>query len=167
MSCLGVLFALSQEDVNHLLERKDEDERLEYLSEVIEEEYFSNYADYTAEFDKSWDALHRVMTDGHFDLNNGEFPLSYVVMGGESLYHKDDYFMILKTPEQVKEVWKALQKVTEQWFRDRYFQIDAEDYGFDVDEEDYLYTWQWFNYSLPVWQKAAEEGRYMLFTVDQ
>ncbi|MFM9402272.1 DUF1877 family protein [Myroides odoratimimus] len=167
MSCLGVLFALTKQDVESLLEIKDEEQRLDMLKDVIEEKYFDEYPEYTAEFDKSWDAIHRVMTDGYFDLNNGTFPLSHVIMGGQSLYEDDDYFMILKTPEEVELIWQALQGVTEEWFRERYFMIDSEDYGFDVDEDDFRYSWQWFCYSLPAWELAAKEKRYMLFTVDQ
>lgn len=175
MGCLGVLFALTQEDIDSIL---DDDgsgvinyaDRLSMLQDGIEEDYLSDTGrllKYTGELDTAWDAIHRVMTDGHFALDNGAFPLSYVIMGGESLYAPDDYYMILKTPDQVKLIWQALQEVTEEWFRERYFKIDAEDYGFDVDESDCLYSWQWFEYSLKVWEIASKENRYMLFTVDQ
>lgn len=170
MSCLGVLFAMPKKDVDALLVSKYDEDRLEYLQHGIEEDYLdfdSPVLKYAAELDKSWDAIHRVMTDGSFGFDNGAFPLNHVIMGGESLYHKNDYYMILKTPEQVKAIWNALKIITESWFRERYFQIDPYDYGHDVDEEDYLYTWEWFNSSLPVWERAAREDRYMLFTVDQ
>jgi hypothetical protein len=34
-------------------------------------------------------------------------------------------------------------------------------------EEDLVYTWQWFKTVRNFWLRAAEEGRYVLFTADQ
>lgn len=39
--------------------------------------------------------------------------------------------------------------------------------GFPPDEEDFEYTWEYLEDSIAFWKKAAEEGRYVLFTVDR
>ena len=36
-----------------------------------------------------------------------------------------------------------------------------------LDEEDFEYTWENLEYSLDFWKRAAEEKRYVLFTVDR
>ena len=63
MSCLGVLFALDEIDSQRLrsFARK---ERVDFVSEVLEETYFEQSRQWVAELDKSWDAMHRALTDG-------------------------------------------------------------------------------------------------------
>lgn len=169
MSCLGVLFSLSEEEVKKLKSYESDAERLEYLQESIEEVYFEEYPNRVTELDKSWDGLHRSLTDGKYDYNNGEPPLNHVILGGELLYYEDDYVMSLKTPEEVVEIAKAVEAITEEYLRNGYNQIspDDEDYAEFLSEEDFQYTWEWFNISKDFWKLAAKENRYVLFTADQ
>jgi len=169
MSCLGVLFSLSEEEVKKLKSYKSDAEKLDYLQEDIEETYFEKFPERVAELDKSWDGLHRSLTNGKFDRNNGEFPLNHVIFGGELLYKNDDYIMSLKTPEVVAEIAKAVEIITEEDLRKGYDQIlsDDEDYADFLSEDDFQYTWDWFNNSKEFWKLAAKENRYVLFTVDQ
>src|SRR4051794_10867367 len=136
MSCLGVHFALTQREVEHLRSLDDEEARVEHLQEVIEETYFGEYPDLKAESEKSWDAMHRTLAD--------EYPLNHTVLGGESLYKGSDYLMSLKTPQQVRDIAAALPAISEEEFRQRYFAIDAKSYGFPLSDEDFRYTWDWF-----------------------
>jgi hypothetical protein len=48
--------------------------------------------------------------------------------------------------------------VTEQAFQHQYFAIDREDYGFQVSEEDYQYTWLWFQSVRDLYYRAADAG---------
>lgn len=180
MGCLAVLFALNEEDVEKLRLVKRE-ERAEYMHEEIEEIFFDQYPEYTCELDKSWDAMHRMLTDGNLNFENKYPPLCNVIFGGEFLYglvressgevftpqEEEDEYMILKTPEQVAEIARALPEKTKAECRQCYDRIDAEDYGFTPDEDDFEYTWEYLQYSLDFWKKAAEEKRYVLFTVDR
>jgi hypothetical protein len=167
MACLGVLFSLDHETVKKLLAFQSDEERLNFVQEEIEEKIMTNEPERFAEFDKSWDALHRSLTDGRFDWSNGTFPLNHVILGGQQIYNEDDYIMSLKTPEQVEKINEAIQKITEIDLRNGYNKIDSEDYGFDLTDEDFEYTWTWFKDALAFWAKAALEKRYVLFTVDQ
>ena len=63
MSYLGVHFALSNEDVVNIRALSDEQERLSYLQEEIEERYLVEPVTYAAESDKAWDAMHRALTE--------------------------------------------------------------------------------------------------------
>lgn len=180
MGCLAVLFALNEQEVEklRLVERK---ERSDYMHEEIEEIFFNDYPEYTCELDKSWDAMHRMLTDGNLDFENKFPPLCNVIFGGEFLYglmressgevivpeEEGDEFMILKTPEQVAEIARVLPKRTKEECHNCYDMIDEEDYGFQTDEEDFEYTWEYLQDSLEFWKKAAEEKRYVLFTVDR
>jgi hypothetical protein len=166
MSCLGVHFSLSDEEVAQLRAIEDESERVDYLHETIEEEYFASHRDRLAQSDKAWDAMHRALADGQLTWDGGEYPLNHVILGGELLYTESDFIMVLKRPQQVREVAAALPSVTEEDFRRRYYAIDASTYG-HLSDEDFGYTWENFQDVRAFWQKAAADGRYVLFTADQ
>jgi len=167
MACRGVLFALTQDQAEKLRSLDDDDSRLEYLQEEIAEHYFENEPERKAETDKSWDAIHRCLTDGKLEYNNGTYPLNHTILGGELLYSGDDYIMSLKTPEQVKDIAKALYNVEEIEFKRNYNKINAKEYGPNFGDEDCNYTWDWFNDLKPFWEKASSEGRFVIFLADQ
>ena len=167
MSCLGVLFSLDAIEVEKLKSFDTDEARLDYLQEEIETLYFKEFPERIAELDKSWDALHRCLTDGKLLYTNGVYPLSHVILGGEILYYSGDYIMTLKTPLQVKDIAMAIERLTEADFQAGYNLIDTDDYGFALTEDDFGYTWAWFEGSKDFWQLAKSEGRFVLFTVDQ
>lgn len=167
MSCLGVLFSLDEATVNKLKSISSDEERLDYLQLEIEEKYFENHLDKVAELDKSWDVLHRSLTDGKLEWSNGTFPLNHVILGGELIYHQSNYIMSLKNPEQVHEIALAIEIINEETLRKGYNCIEVSSYGFDLTDEDFEYTWAWFKSTKDFWKRAALENRYVLFTVDQ
>lgn len=75
MSCLGVHFALTEEQASALRALPDERERLNYVQE-IEDRLLSGDKRYAAETDKSWDALHRLLSDGLLTWKGGSYPLN-------------------------------------------------------------------------------------------
>lgn len=167
MGCLGVHIALTADEAVTLRSFPDERGRLEHLQEIIEEHYFHHEPDFKAESDKSWDAMRRTLTDGELKWNSGLYPLSHVVLGGESLYTSSEYIMILKTAQQVRDVAAALPAITEDVFRLRYFAIDSIGYEFPLSEDDFNYTWDWFQGVRDLYLRAADGGRLMLFAADQ
>ena len=167
MGCLGVHFALTEGDVRTLRSIGDEDERLTYLQEVIEELYLAERKTYAAESDKAWDAMHRALADGHLSWDGGDYPLNHAVLGGELLYTADDYIMSLKTPAQVKDIATAIATLTRTDLRLRYNAIPENEYDGTLDDEDFDYTWGWFQGVRDLYQRAAMEDRYVLFTADQ
>jgi hypothetical protein len=167
MGCLGVHFSLSAEEVQRLRDFADENDRLNYLREHIEEEYFAEHEDRMVESDKAWDAMHRTLADGLLAEDGGEYPLNHLILGGEQLYVESDYIMVLKTPGQVRDVAAVLPHVDEAEFRRRYFAIDADDYGPEFGEDDFGYTWSYFEEVRSFWLRAASEGRFVLFTASQ
>ena len=167
MSCLGVLFSIDQNTVNLIKQLPSEERRINYFKEVIEEDYFKDEPQWVAELGKSWDALHRSLTDGELAWDNGEYPLNHVIFGGEILCANGRYIIVLKSKEQVVEIAKAVNQLTEKALRARYFMLDAEEYDGEIGNEDFKYTWQWFEDSKSFWQRAADENRSVVFTVDQ
>lgn len=167
MSCLGVHFSLSSDEVQRLRDIEDESERVDFLHESIEEWYFAEHRERLADSDKAWDAMHRTLADGQLSWNGGEYPLNHVVLGGELLYTESDFIMVLKPPQQVRDVAAVLPMITEDEFRRRYFAIDEDSYSQPLDEEDFEYTWENFQDVRRFWELAAAEGRFVLFTADQ
>ncbi|CAM3183316.1 YfbM family protein [Rariglobus hedericola] len=167
MSCLGVHFALTAEEVKTLKSFTDDSERLEYLQEEIEETYMDENADFCAQTDKAWDAMHRLLADGELSYYDGPEPLRFTVIGGEPIYAEGDYIMSLKTLDQVKALATALPKITKEEFRKKYDSMDEGKYGCQKSDEDFEYTWDWFTGVVTLYQKAASAGRFVLFTADQ
>jgi hypothetical protein len=56
--------------------------------------------------------------------------------------------------------------LSEQDFRARYDRIDS-DYDGELGEDDFAYTWDWFQGVRDLYVRAAEQRRYVLFTADQ
>jgi hypothetical protein len=167
MGCLGVHFSLSEHDVQTIRSIDDEAERVARIREDLEDEYFDEHPEWLAQSDKAWDAIHRALSDGQLSWDGGNYPLNHVVLGGELLYTESDYIMVLKTPQQVRDTAAALPAVSREEFRRRYDAIDAKSYGFPLSDDDFDYTWHWFQGLRDFFLRAASEGRYVLFTADQ
>ena len=166
MGCLGVHFALTEDEATKLRSFRKDADRLNYLQEELEDSYFSDHPDLMAESDKAWDAMHRSLTNGKLTYDrNG--PLSLVVLGGEPLYYKTDYIMSLKTPAEVESVASAIDAVTKEKLRAGYDRILAKDYGFPKSDHDFDYTWDWFQSVAELFKKAAKAKRYVLFSASQ
>jgi len=167
MGCLGVHFSIDEQIVNRLRSYKRESARLNYTQEKLEEEYWDEHPEWGCGTDKAWDAIHRTLTDGDLAWRNGQYPLNHIVLGGELLYTKPDYIMSLKTPQQVRDAAAALKGITKEQFRQKYFDIDPEKYGSPVNDQDFDYTWTWFESLREFWYQAVADSRYILFTADQ
>lgn len=164
---LGVHFALTPSEADRLRSFEDDADRLEYLQEDIEEEYLSNQREFHVQTDKAWDAMHRLLSGTGLYYQEGAYPLRLAVLGGEPVYDGDDYIMVLKTPSEVQEVSVALRSITENTARVAYNSIDEADYGMELSEEDFGYTWENLIDVIAFFQTAASAGRYVLFTADQ
>jgi hypothetical protein len=164
MACRGVHFALTDEDARRVIETAGDDEALiEFIQEDIEARWDT---DWLAETDKAWDAIHRCLTDGTLSVEPGTLR-QMCVLGGRQLYEGADYIVSFVAPEQVKQVAAAIADIDEPWIRERYFAIDATDYGSPLTDDDCGYTWSWFKGVQALFQKAAASGRAVMFTVDQ
>jgi len=137
MSCLGVHFALTDEEVDKLESLPSDAERLEYIQEDIEERYFAEHKEFLAQSDKAWDAIHRALGDGDLSYTSGPEPLRFTILGGTPLYYGSDYIISLKLPLAVGAVAEALQLLTKEDFRKRYDAMDASKYDFPKSDEDF------------------------------
>jgi hypothetical protein len=172
MSCLGVFFGIDEKTAQSLEEIKRTD-IVNYVRQNIEEVYFEKYENQVAEIDKAWDAVQRALSENEFEpgIVKGTYPSNMIVLGGKILYGdkngEDDYIISLKNPVEVSDIYKFLSELHKSRFRELYFQIDEETYGFDVDEQDFEYTWEWLEGTVDFWKNAADKKLSVIFTVDQ
>lgn len=136
MSCLGGFRAITREELDKLRAVPRADRIPDYLDEMETVELY--------DVDKSWEAMHRALTGSGLEFGNTPAPGCWVVLGGEVLRGdregEGDYIVVLKSPEQVREVDRFLRKLTEEAFRKLYFSMDPEAYDYPMDEEDFGYT---------------------------
>jgi hypothetical protein len=163
-SSRGVLLSLSEQQVRKLKSFEDENDRLGYLQERLEDGYFSERPKCTAEMEYAWDAIHRCLTDGRLGVGNGRFPFTHVILGGEQLHGGGHYVLALKTPEQVAEIARMLGTLAREFIFERYDRIDPADYNRSLSSKDRQGTWECFQDVVAFYRRAARDGRYVLFT---
>ncbi|XVU20799.1 DUF1877 family protein [Actinoplanes sp. CA-054009] len=164
MGCRGVLFALTGAQDEALGATADDDEVIEFVMEVEgawEQEWL-------CEVDKSWDAMHRCLSDGTLRLGRrtGE-PLELALLGGGHHHEGGDYIVAHVLAGQVPAVAAALEAVDQGWLRERYDRIDPAGYQGVLDDDDFAYTWAHLTDVRDFYRRAAAAGRSVIFTVDQ
>jgi Domain of unknown function (DUF1877) len=164
MACRGLFIAITDEELEELQTIEDEDERVEFTTAVLEERYFGTPN--ACETDKAWDAMHRCFNDTA-QVFDASAPLNVTVLGGQPLSAGPNYIIVAKTPLQVRAVAEALDGIDQSEFRARYSRIDQDQYEHPLSDEDFEYTWQWFEDVRRFYQHVATTGRPVLFAVDQ
>ena len=163
MACRSVHFAIDDSVVDTLLQSSD-DEIVDIIQEDIEETWDEEWL---CETDKAWDAIHRCLTDGRLEWNNGEYPLNRAILEGERLTKCGEYIVCLVPANDVLAVATSLRAVSSEELRQRYFAIPVDDYGAEVNEDDFEYTKENFEDLARFFSKASEAGKAVIFTVDQ
>jgi len=163
MACRGVLFALSPDDEQKVLSCTSDAELLSLVQDDIEQRWEEKHL---AETDKAWDAMHRCLTDGQLSFYDST-DLGLCILGGKPLYQDTQTYVVsYKSADQAKKAARAAAGITKDWLRDRYFRLNAQ-YDSPLSEEDFEYTWEYFEGVRDFYKKAAQDGRAVIFTVDQ
>lgn len=160
MSGLGVHFAIGQDLATRLLAADDED-----VETAIDGLRQAPAGADQCGTDRTWDAIHRSLTDGRLVYGNGAYPLNAVILGGRQVYD-GDYIVSLLTPDQVRDAAGALSQVSVEQLRAGYEAIDPADYDGEHGAEDFEFTWKNFSDVVAFFQRAAQGGGHVVFTVD-
>jgi hypothetical protein len=163
MSCLGVLFAIDNTESAILKSCENDEELVKYVQETIEEKWDEEWLCQT---DKSWEAIHRCFTNGQMELLGGKSPLNAVIFGGAMLGSGRDYYVSLKDNALVKRMANELATIDREILKRRYSKI-ADDYHGKKSEEDFEYTWAWFENVRSFYLKVSQSDKDVIFTVDQ
>ncbi len=181
MAALGVHFAITDDQRAGLESQPNDQERAFFLKEKIEHE---GDRDFLVVTDKAWDAMHRCLSPfppdtpwfypvdpshGAYALpeDHGSEPLKLCVLGGKRLMESEEqYFIRLIEPEQVIDLVPALQAIDRSTMKALYFKHCKgawPEYG----EEDFEYTWDYFEDVRDFFARMAGNGRAVIFTADQ
>lgn len=168
MACRGVHFALSPSERKKLLAVQSSDKKVLAFVEAIEGRWDQ---DWVFETDKAWDALHRCLTDGALNHDNGEEPLKRCFLGGVQLHSGAGYIVSVATAKQVREIATALATFDKRKMRRAYRRIDPDDYWSTmklarISDEDFEYVWSQFKGLPQFFARAAAARRDVIFTVD-
>lgn len=158
-----MLFAISLETGDSLFDAEDDEAVLKIASDIESAWDELNLA----ECDKSWDSIHRLLTDGELDYGNGEYPLNHCILGPRQLYSGEDWILSLVAPEEVSDVAAELVKITEDDFHARYETLVPEVVRIEKGPEELKYCWSWFQRIRQLYSKAAQSGLAILFSVPQ
>jgi hypothetical protein len=160
--CIGIYYALDENTAQSLrsLSTADLATRINSLLDTVKG------AD-KLDVDESWDAMHRVLTNGTLKKWPGEHPTSYVVLGGESLFERDDWIVVLISATQAQAASAAIRAISQPEFRRRYFRIDPDSYDVPLSEDDFAYTWRNFEDVRGAFARWARQGKWILFVAAQ
>jgi hypothetical protein len=161
----AVHFALKEEELDSLLSTPSDEERLEVLTEEIEENLFEKAPERVYQSDKAWYAIHLAMSSGAAVLPHLE-DAELAIMGGEDLYHRDDFVMSLKTPEEARRVGEVLGALSEEEFRSLYEGIPEDEHLVSKSDQDFRYTWEYLEGLAEFFRRSGDAELSVLFTVD-
>lgn len=178
---LGVHFALTEEQMRELSQCDSDNARIAMVTENIEE----NAAEEDqVDTDKAWDAIHRCL--GEFPPNtpwfypvrpelgsyalpeaHGSYPLKLCVLGGKRLMEDESrYFIRLIAADETTDISRALSTIDKPEMRERYFR-HCEGAWPEYGEEDFEYTWAYFEELRSFFLRVAGKNKAVIFTVSQ
>lgn len=166
MACRGVFFALTCKQTDDLLALVTDNDRLNYVQEHIEAAWEQAHL---YETDKAWDAIHRCLTDGSLSTTPAKSPVGKLILGGRQL-HKDTQTYIINFIDrgELGQIAAELKTVTREWMKKRYWQLRNTTYPQElISDQDCEYTLDWFSGIPDFIGRANDEGRCVIFTVDQ
>jgi len=163
VACRGVLFAIDDVTAKALLAASSDGDVMEIV-EAVEERWEEELLQET---DNTWDAMHRVLSDGSLDPAGGTFPLNRALLGGRHLHHGEDYIVVFVSQDEVPAVSRALASIDDDAMRRRYETLVPHDYAAEFGEIDREATVGYFRAVAEFYERAAQAGRAVIFTVDQ
>ena len=166
MACRGVFFALTPPQREHLLSLNTDSERLEYIQEDIEASWDQAHL---LETDKAWDAIHRCLNNGTLTVGHAGSPLGKLIVGGTQLYSDTQAYIVnLVNHGELAEISDLLKTVNKVWMKAQYERLRDSDYPREfISDQHWEYTWDWFSGIPDFIARANQEGRSVIFTVDQ
>jgi len=165
MSRRGTLYAITPDEADRLLGLAGNDPAV--AKEAMDLYSFERQkAHLICPLDTAWDIIHRCLTDGtHRDFGAGTTPLSWCVLGGQSLHGGKEIIVCYVTRERVEQIAATLDGIEAQWFYNRFCSIQTSLTG-STSMEDFQHAWELFTYARNLYAKAATAGRGVVFVAD-
>lgn len=162
MSRLGMLYAISDDEVSELRLQKEEN-MYGYMLENIEEKYFSSPRAY--ELDKAWEGIQFCLCGGRWNEKNS--PPQNIIFSGEFLLDYNDYVITLKSADIIEEIVVYLDQNNLQGIIKTHFKkIKEEDYTLPKDENNLAFLLDWSKGVAKFYKMAKKNSLNVIFTVD-
>lgn len=167
MACRGMHSAITAEQRAHLEALPDGEERYFYLNDIYEE----LGDDYQQHMDKSWDAIHRCLTqsppgEALLDTAAGSYPLKLAIIGGKELSQDPSYLLYLIEPNDVPVLAQAMAGISPERFAELY-RHHCRGYAPEFGDEDLEYSFAYFEELRDFLARIAPTGRAVVFSADQ
>lgn len=159
----GYHIGLSRDHAKRVFANKDEAALPPLIAELLGDKTLKANAQ-ILELKRTWDPIHRCLTDGSLDPEAGEFPLSHVVLGGKKLHHGDDYAAMVIRPDMVTFIAEAVHGIKEHDFRLRFFALGDKGYDQPITEKDYALVWHSMQEIRTFFEYCDDERLAVLFT---
>lgn len=161
MSRLGMLYALTEEEVEKLRSLPEE-ERYDYMLEEIEENLFGTSR--ACELDKAWEGIQYCLGGGAWNEDNC-IPTN-IVFGGEFLVDTEEEVLTLKPYEDVGKIVTFLRRNNlQELIRENFWKIEDENFIYK-DENGLEHALGWSEDILSFYENAFQERYDVIFTVD-
>ncbi len=163
----GVHFAIDESTLATLVACKADGDKLEYVSEVIEQAWHENMA---CETDKAWPLIHSGLQgtspcEGEL-VRSKDDPTSWAILGRTDLLVNKNGMIGLVKSDDVKEVSRILKSVDVEKFAARLsWLIDRCDCD-NLNADDVAYATGWLPGLVDFYGLAAASNRNVIFTVD-
>jgi hypothetical protein len=136
----GFHIALSREHAKQLFAIKDDPSLLKLLEELKGNPDLKK-SGRILDLGTAWDPIHRCLTEGELDPAGGDFPLNHAVLGGKQLHKGTDSTAVLVRPDMTRFIADALEELTEDDFRKKFFALNPQSYQQPIDEKHFMQTW--------------------------
>jgi len=159
----GYHIALSREHAKRVFANKDDASLPPLIAELLGDKTLKANSQ-ILDVKRTWDAIHRCLTEGALDAEAGEFPLNHVILGGKKLHNGDDYVAVVVRPDMVTFIAEALHDVKEPDFRKAFFGLAEKGYDQPINEKEYSYIWHMVQEIRTFLEYCDEERFAVLFT---
>jgi len=159
----GFQIALSRDYAKRVFANKDDASLPPLITELLGDKTLKSGGQ-ILELKKTWDAIHRCLTDGTLDPEAGDFPLNHVILGGKQLHKGDDYVAAVVRPDMVTFIATGLHDLKEPDFRKCFFALGEKGYDQPINEKEYSFIWHMIHEIRAFFEFCDEERYAVLFT---
>ena len=160
MACRGIYYAVTPQQSLEIFSKSNTNDIISYLDDIGENQEDQNFQ----YLDKSWDAIHRCLTDGTLYDNAGHYPLNRCVLGGVALYDKEDFIVRFVSAQEVKDISDAFGHIDRGWVYNQYTNLKFPNYQHgEKSEEDFEYTWNYLEQAISFYSRASSLNKAIVF----
>lgn len=161
MSRLGVLYSLTEIEVDKLRSLPEE-ERYDYMLEEIEESLLGTPRG--CELEKAWEGIQYCLGGGQWHEEN--IVPTNIIFGGEFLVETDDEIITLKNHSDVEKIVAYLrQNDLQEIIRKNFYNIDDQEFMYK-DDDGLEHVLGWSENIRSFYVNALKENFQVIFTVD-